>query len=129
MLRRKNGRNQNNAVHRVVAQHVHGPHLAGVVVGGVHQQQLVALLIQHTADALDHAGTAFTAEFGQDDTDLFGAAGAHHLGLHAGAVAGLLHRFGDGGFFLGAEVAAVEKPADRRLGHTCVGSKFGDIHG
>ena len=101
-----------------MAQHVHGPHLAGVVVGGVHQQQLVALLIQHTADALDHAGTAFTAEFGQDDTDLFGAAGA-----------GLLHRFGDGGFFLGAEVAAVEKPADRRLGHTCVGSKFGDIHG
>ena len=61
VLRRKEGGNEDNAVHRVMAQCVQCLDLALVFVGRVDEQQLIALVIQHAADALDHAGAALAA--------------------------------------------------------------------
>ena len=71
-------------------------------VGGVDQQQLVVLVVQYPADALHHAGAAFAAQPRHDHPDLPRAAGAQHLGLHTGAVAGGFHRSGNLGALFGA---------------------------
>ena len=128
VLRRKEGGDEDNAVHGVVPQRVQRFDLALVLVGCVDQQQLVALFVQHAADALHHAGAALTAELGHNDADLPGTAGAHHLRLHTGAVAGLGHGLFNGCALVGAQVAVVEIPAYRRLGYPRIGRKFRDIH-
>ena len=84
--------------------------------------------IPATLSAFHHAGAAVAGELGQDDAHLPGAAGAQHLGLHTGAVAGGLHSRFDLGALFGAEVAAVEVAAHRRLGDPGILGKLGDIH-
>ena len=102
VFRGKHGGNQDNAVHRIMPQGIQRAHFAGVVVGGVDQQQLVVLVVQYPADALHHAGAAFAAQPRHDHPDLPRAAGAQHLGLHTGAVAGGVHRSGNLGALFGA---------------------------
>ena len=128
VLRRKERGNEDNAVHRVVAQCVQRLDLALVFVGRVDEQQLVALVVQHAADALDHASAALAAQARHDDADLPRAAGAHHLRLHTGAVAGFGHGLFNGRALVGAEVAVVEIPADGGFRHARISRKFGDIH-
>ena len=102
VFRGKHGGNQDNAVHRIMPQGIQRAHFAGVVVGGVDQQQLVVLVVQYPADALHHAGAAFAAQPRHDHPNLPRAAGAQHLGLHTGAVAGGFHRSGNLGALFGA---------------------------
>lgn len=64
----------------------------------------------------------------EDDPHLPGAAGAQHLGLYAGVVAGGFHSGLDACPLVGTEVAAVEVAAHRRLGYTGILGKFGDVH-
>ena len=47
VFRGKHGGNQDNAVHRIMPQGIQRAHFAGVVVGGVDQQQLVVLIVQY----------------------------------------------------------------------------------
>ena len=120
--------NENDAVYRMLAQGVQRLQFFFGVVGGVDEQQLIAGFFQHAADAFHHAGAAVAGELGQDDAHLPGAAGAQHLGLHTGAVAGGLHSRFDLGALFGAEVAAVEVAAHRRLGDPGILGKLGDVH-
>ena len=128
VLRGVHGGNEQDAVHRVAAQGVQGAEFLLRVVGGVDEQQLVAGFFQHAADALHDAGAAVAGQFGQDDPHLPGAAGAQHLGLYAGVVAGGFHSGLDACPLVDTEVAAVEVAAHRRLGYTGILGKFGDVH-
>ena len=128
VLRGVYGGNEQDAVHGVLAQGVQSTDLPLRVVGGVDEQQLVAGFLQHAADTLHDAWAAVAGELGQDDPHLPGAAGAQHLGLHAGVVAGGVHGRFNEGTLVGAEIAAVEVAAHRRLGDAGILGKFGDVH-
>ena len=121
--------NEDDAVHGVLTQGVQCAQLLFDVVGGVDEQQLIAGFFQHAADAFHHAGAAVAGKLGQNDADLPGAAGAQHLRLRTGVVAGGFHCGFDHGTLVGAEVSAVEVAAHGGLGDPGVLCKFGDVHG
>ena len=124
----KHGGDQDQAVYGVMAQHLHGLHFPGGIVGGVHQQQPVAPFLQHAANALYHAGTAVAGQLGQDDPDLPGTFGPQHLCLQAGAVTGGFLCGSDLSALFLAQIAAVEITAHGRLGYPGDPGKLGNIH-
>ncbi len=119
---------KDNTVYLVIFEQLQIGKLLFHLVFGVGKQQAVPLLFQHLGHASGNAPNGFRVDFGEDDADDPGLAGAQDLRAARRGIAGFFDYFPDAGLFLLTHVAMVDIAGNAGFGNTGALRNFGNCH-